>query len=459
MRFLILIPLFIGLCVSCVGRDQSLFPPIGKSDSRTNLLDLDSLSSYSLSSFAFAFSKSSLFKENLSRRDSALLALSSLVLSDYIEEGMAQALDLQYENVRAYRVEYLTPDPYNRSRQIRASGLFMRPLSQDTLPLLVYLHPTLLNKKFAPSLIPPSLSSMEPLEDDRLMMIFLALQGYIVFAPDYVGYGSSEEQIHPYLHKDSIIQTTGHLLYAVEQALKEKGIPFQRDLFIMGYSQGGHSALAFAEALQHDSMGFEIQAVSAGGGPYDLLYTVREHFKRQKVWKILLGLFLQSYSYIYNWDLDDILKKKDYSEIIYDSHRHDSAGKAFEYLPDRIDSVFHSQFIEDILEKKGRTDYHFALEENSVYDWTPDFPVFLFHLETDQIVPYGNMETAYRSFRSRGAKVRQQDCDFERLSSLVDIVELLGERGEYRLNIEPDHVNCNFIFFLETSDYFESYRR
>lgn len=451
MKSLIIIPFFIIFCINCTEGNQQILGSNGDVYLAQNLSSFDHIGSYSIDSFALAFSQSSLFKKNLSRREEAIFSFSSMVLSDYVEDGLSEALDLRYDKAEGYRVKYMTPDPYKRSKHIKASGLAIIPVSDKALPLLIYFHPTLLHKNQAPSLISPSLIAMDPIEDPRLMMIFLALQGYIVFAPDYIGYGSSENMIHPYLYKKSVVQTAGSLLYALEQALTEDRISFRRELFIMGYSQGGHGALAFAQTLRDSPMDFQIQAVSAGGGPYDMLYTVKEHLNQEKAWRILLTLLLQSYSYIYNWDLDDIVKRKSYADIIDDAYKHDSLSRAVEDLPDRISSLFQSQFIHDVLEGDARNDYQFFLEENSVYDWEPDFPVFLFHAKNDQIVPYRNMEIAYRSLNGGRARVSRKDCSFKKVKRIVDVIEKL-DRGNH--NIEPDHINCNFIFFLETGDYF-----
>ena len=292
------------------------------------------------------------------------------------------------------------------------------------------------------------------------MMVFLALQGYIVFAPDYIGYGSSEDSPHPYLHKRSVAQTTVSMLRSASDALDKEGIPFQRDLFIMGYSQGGHAALAVAEALQNSSMNFEIQAVSAGGGPYDMFHTVREHLDQKNLMQIFVTQLLQSYSYIYNWNLDDIVRKEDYADIISSSFRHKSLPRAVRGLPDRTDDLFRSQFIQDI-KRRGEEDnpFQMSLKENSVYDWIPGFPVLLFHVKGDEFVPYKNMEIAYQSFRSRiGRNVRRQDCNFKKVRDLMDIISELNRIGGNSVPIKPDHINCSFIFFLEAGEYFHNYR-
>ena len=385
------------------------------------------------------------------------MSLSALALSDYIKNGLISALDLKYSQVSAFRVEYMTANPYRPSEEIKASGLILLPSAQEPLPLLVYFYPTLLYKSWAPSLIPPFSLSMDPLEDYRLMLIFLALQGYIVIVPDHIGYGSSADKPHPYLHKKSVMQTRAFLQSSVE-ALKERGLPIQKELFIMGYSQGGHGALAFAEAVQNSPIGFEIKAVGAGGGPYDLLYTVQEQLSQKEILKLVTAPLLQSYSYIYNWDLNDIVKRESYSDDISQVYKWDSLEQAVKSLPSSVNSLFHSQFLRGIKSKRDNF-YQRALEENSVYDWDPHFPLLLFHVQKDDIVPYKNMEIAYRSLMSRrNSQIKKKNCDFEKVEDLAGIIADLNNMSGNPFNMEPDHVNCSFIFFLEAGDYFSKYR-
>lgn len=459
MRFII-INFFLIVCVGCyrnAGRHSHLNRQLYET---RDFLSFDPTGFYSKESFTLFLSRSSLFKGNFSERETSLLSFANMLLSDSLEDGLTHFLHLKYDDAEAYKIEYMAPDPYNEFEKVRASGLVLAPPTQRPLPLLIFFHPTLLHKDSAPSLIPPSTYSMDPIEDYRLMMVLLALQGYIVVAPDYIGYGSSENEVHPYLHKRSVVQTTASLLFSVQEALHEERIPFQKEMFIMGYSQGGHGALAFAESVQNSSVDFKVRAVSAGGGPYDMLYTVSELLEEVTVWKTLMALLLQSYSYLYNWDLNRILKRESYIDIISDVHRSNDLSNSVRGLPDRVNSLLHSDFIEDIQGNNRRgNSYQFHLEENSVYDWTPGFPVFLFHLKEDEIVPYKNMEIAYKSFRSwRSSRIEKKDCSFKKIKDLVKIMNRLNRRQGNNVAIKPNHISCLFIFFLETSDYFINYR-
>ena len=249
-RFLILFFLF--FYISCLAPLTPIDNPVidlNNSAYQNQTLSFRSRGSYNIKSFILSLTRSSLLKETLSSQERTLFSLGGLVFSDQIESILSQSLNLRYNHAKAYSVEYKTISPYT-NRQITASGLVLMPSTNRPLPLLVYFYPTLLDKSWAPSLIPSSLLSMDPIEDYRPMLIFLALQGYIVLVPDLIGYGSSEKEPHPYLHKASTAQTTSHFFQSVINILNKENISIKRDLFIMGYSQGGHAALSFSEAVQ-----------------------------------------------------------------------------------------------------------------------------------------------------------------------------------------------------------------
>ena len=456
MRWLITLFFFI-FCIGCVQNNDPLFN-LNSESYQAQAVSFDRRGSYSIKSLILSLSRSPLFKEALSKRERAFLSLSTLILSDDVENILIQSLNLRYDKVEAFRIEYRTPNPYTKSGSLKASGLILMPSTHKPLPLLVYFYPTLLHKNWAPSLIPLTTLSMNPLEDYRPMLIFLALQGYVVIVPDHIGYGSSEDKPHPYLYKESVVQTTTSLLQSAVNTLDEKGISIQRELFIMGYSQGGHGALAFAEAVQNSSIDFEIKAVSAGGGPYDLLYTAQELLDQKQILKLVIAPLLQSYSYIYNWNLDDIVRKESYADIISQIYKEDSLQQAVKALPGNTGSLFRSQFLRDIDTKRSNF-YQQTLEENSVYDWEPNFPVLLFHVKKDDIVPYRNMEIAYRSLSSRrNSQIKKMNCNFNKVEDLIGIMGDLNRLRGNRVTIEPDHINCSFIFFLSAGDYFLNYK-
>ena len=61
------------------------------------------------------------------------------------------------------------------------------------------------------------------------------------------------------------------MLRAVKEFCDNRGIIYNNQLFLSGYSQGGHATMALHKALQeHHSSEFQVTASAPGAGPYDI---------------------------------------------------------------------------------------------------------------------------------------------------------------------------------------------
>ena len=415
--------------------------------------NLDEIVNYQTDDFISSFFNSPFLLSNMDKEAQTGFTLASVMMSD--NKGLNRLFKFKTKKVTGYNVEYSTHHPH-KTGNITASGLLLVPSLSQPLPLLIYHRASLLTKESAPSLIPGSMIVVDPITDERAIMVMLALQGYIVLAPDYTGYGSSDDIRHPYLHKKSVTQTSLDMFFSVTEALKDIDVPFQSSVYVMGYSQGAHGAMAFAQEFQDSNRSdFSIKAVATGGGPYDVLETIRELLDQDNINRITTLLFMQSYSYIYNWDLDTILKNNSYEEIIESAFDYEDIAEPAEKIPNKASALFQSRFIRDIQEGKASSILK-DLEENSVYKWSPSAPVFLFHAKNDTIVPYRNMQIADSYFSKNGSSsVRTQDCSFKRFDGLLKAARMLDRDANIDMP-EPDHINCIFIFALEASDYMDT---
>lgn len=102
-------------------------------------------------------------------------------------------------------------------------------------------------------------------------MVYL-LKGYAVIMPDYVGYGLSRDELHPYLHWRSAAQTAVDLLNCMPELLDYYGYSYPKDVVVTGYSQGGAVALGVARMIEenyHQENDWSVRKLYAGAGPYD----------------------------------------------------------------------------------------------------------------------------------------------------------------------------------------------
>ncbi|HZX28918.1 MAG TPA: prolyl oligopeptidase family serine peptidase [Telluria sp.] len=132
-------------------------------------------------------------------------------------------------------------------------------------PVLLYAHGTSVARDF-------DMSALDANREAQLVAAMFAAQGYIVVAPNYTGYAGSTLGYHPYLNADAQADDMVDAWRAARRGLAQIGVAASDRLFIAGYSQGGHVALATQRALQQRYAGeAAVTAVAGMSGPYALL--------------------------------------------------------------------------------------------------------------------------------------------------------------------------------------------
>ena len=104
-----------------------------------------------------------------------------------------------------------------------------------------------------------------------LIAAMFAAQGYIVVAPNYAGYDISTLGYHPFLNAEQQSGEMIDILTAARTALPKTLSAATSDsgkLFITGYSEGGHVAMATQRALE--ASGAVITGAAPMSGPYAL---------------------------------------------------------------------------------------------------------------------------------------------------------------------------------------------
>lgn len=172
-------------------------------------------------------------------------------------------------SIEVYHYEYQTVDP--EGGLTPASGALMVPNGSDTKcqgdrPIVMYAHGTNTDKSF-------NIADVENPDNGEGLLIAAAFaaEGYIVVAPNYVGYDTSTLGYHPYLNADQQSKDMIDALTAARRVLPTTEAPDTTDggqLLITGYSQGGYVAMATHRALQE--AGEPVTASAPMSGPYAL---------------------------------------------------------------------------------------------------------------------------------------------------------------------------------------------
>ena len=137
---------------------------------------------------------------------------------------------------------------------------------QGERPIVLYAHGTHTEIAFDMADVESSDNT-----ESLLMAGMFAANGYIVVAPNYVGYDTSTLGYHPYLNGDQQSKDLIDALAAARSALPTANAPDTLDggqLLVTGYSQGGYVAMATHRALQE--AGDSVTASAPMSGPYAL---------------------------------------------------------------------------------------------------------------------------------------------------------------------------------------------
>jgi len=167
-----------------------------------------------------------------------------------------------------YYFEYWTVAPDN-SAQL-ASGALMVPTGPSCTgprPIVLYAHGTTTDSAYNIADISDTSNSANT--ESALIAAVFAAQGYIVVAPNYLGYDVSTLGYHPYLNGAANANDMMDALAAARSALLST--PNTSDsgkLYVTGYSEGGYVAMATVKAMQ--TAGEAVTASAPSSGPYAL---------------------------------------------------------------------------------------------------------------------------------------------------------------------------------------------
>ena len=132
------------------------------------------------------------------------------------------------------------------------------PQCQGARPVLLYAHGTSTAKDH----------NMARLRGEaKLVAALFTAQGYIVVAPNYAGYDGSSLPYHPYLNAEQQSSDMIDALRAARAAMARLQVQPGPQLFLAGYSQGGHVTLATQRAMQQGEE-FKVTAAAGLSGPY-----------------------------------------------------------------------------------------------------------------------------------------------------------------------------------------------
>ncbi|MDF7814433.1 alpha/beta fold hydrolase [Hymenobacter sp. YC55] len=293
--------------------------------------------------------------------------------------------------IRVYKLTYTTQN--TDGQKVTASGALLVPVTTQALPLLSYQHGTISpeGEDRAPSYYSAS-------SEVYSAVSLLASTGYIVSAPDYIGYGAAKNLPHPYEHAASLASTSLDMMRAAKEFCEKQKVALNKKNYLLGYSEGGYATMALHKLIEEKyPTEFAVTASAPGAGAYHktafanyiLSSDQKLSFLSSYVW------VLDTYNRVYN-----INRAPNY--YFNQPWATQLQANPFGDVPEKPAELFTSTFRTSILNKTDAP-MTAAFQDNDIYDWKPKAPLALFHGTADDYVPYFNSEDAYKAMRARGA--------------------------------------------------------
>lgn len=265
--------------------------------------------------------------------------------------------------------------------------------------------------------------------------VIASLLGYVVVMSDYIGFGQTKNLPQTYLSADLTAQSSVDLALCTYQYLKQKRYKMQYNtnkVYIGGYSQGAAVSLAVQKLIESRySDKFEILKTFAGAGPYDIVATYKDMIETDKTnisavpALVLMGM---DYSESLHLDYNKYFKGKllsNYNDWINSKN----------YTTNQINDLLGTVKASDMLTDDARNadsdlmkPLMAAFKKNSLVEWVPKAPIYMYHSTTDNVVPVINSENAYNYFKSHSsAKIETDFGDYgSHNSALVNYVIHVG---------------------------------
>jgi hypothetical protein len=318
----------------------------------------------------------------------------------------------KHHDVDIYEVIYKAPW-IDSSTWINCSGIVYMPKMKTgkKAPTFMFGHGTQISKA-------RDITDEDAQQD---ICLFMAADGYLSLYPDYYGMGKGEGH-HLYQHAWSEGMSFLYMLYAVEEFKKSKGYETNGQLFLTGYSQGGHASFAAQKYIEAaNDPRFKVTATSPMSGAYDMTGEQAKYMFQVYPRPFYLPYLIISYQTAYhifpNPDIYSVFRHP------YDTLLKGFFGEVRDKTYDDLDKVMPkipSEVVIPEMVEQFKSDPNFAflarLKENNLTEWAPQAPVQLCYCKGDREVNYKNSEVAYQKMTSAGKK----DIRLNNLSDHLD---------------------------------------
>ena len=320
--------------------------------------------------------------------------ISSLISSSGLDFPLSQ---MKYD-VQIWEITYET---LYKGSNIVTSGMAYIPLGdREKFSYLLFAHGTIAANDEAPS-------KLSMVDIQTFLYAAMASTGLITVVPDLIGFGSSKEIMHPYYVEETSALVVIDGLRAIRELLKQEEINSDGELYLSGYSGGGYVTMATHKYIEeYDLEYFDLKASFPAAGGYDMK-GVRDFFFDQEVYETPYFMAYIAESYRTYYDIDTSLAQQIFNEpyaqrIINIFDGLSDGSQINSQLNDTVAVLIAPGFLSKPDNEKY-SEISQLFEQNSLLDWIPEIPMYLYHGDADITVPYQNTVDTYDVFLASGS--------------------------------------------------------
>lgn len=367
-----------------------------------------------------------------------------LISSEFLGQETKADLEARFgvdlrNGIEKYKVTYMTTGI--NGEPDTASGLIVVPTTrlEDKFAMVAYQHGTTSGPDDVPS------TQGSGLDEARAY----GGSGYFVCAADYLGLGDNDG-FHPYVHAGTEASAGRDMLFAASEFLEDEFDVVALDhLFVSGYSQGGHGAMALMQELEENwSVIYPMTAAAPMSGPYSISEVMFDRMVGDQAYLFvsypiyaILG-YQEVYGNIYE-SLDEVFKPAYLPaiEAFYNGEVDLVALTTFVFTNLIAQNgvpvpkfMFQNAWLADVIANEDHP-LRVAMRESDTYDWTTQTPTRLLYCTADDQVPFMNTIVADSVLNANGSP------DVEKMD----------------MDPDADHGECATPAILESIRFFDSF--
>lgn len=324
-----------------------------------------------------------------------------MVYADYSVPSYKELDRDQKSDFTVVKVKYASVGADGKTPAM-VSGIVTFPNSKKAEAILMDNHFTITKDADAPSNKTPELITND---------LFSMGAYYCFTSADYLGYGYTADRPHTYLCQQQNALNSIDLMKVARAIYQQEGVEIKNDVFVnTGYSQGGGVTMAVHREMERNkelAKDLHFAGSFCGAGPYDLEATMLWYMEQNKLSEpslmplvikgLITGGFLPSYQFkdFFRFDTQELEeaidgKKKSLSDLSK-MMLSKTGGKS------SAQDILSSNLLNS--NSKMYADFLEAARKNSLLDdWTPTFPLHVYHLQNDSVVPSINADNAIAAF-------------------------------------------------------------